>query len=88
MTLRRVAGLAGMVMHCPIHGARFGRIGGGGCFRPDMVVYLPGDRQIVVDAKTVLAAYLDAYEAQDDQQRQAPCVVTPIRCAPEWRHSV
>ena len=69
MTLRRVAELAGMVMHCDF--AEQDSVGSAeGLLRPDMVVYLPGDRQIVVDAKTVLAAYLDAYEAQDDQQRQ------------------
>ena len=70
MTLRRVAELAGMVAHCDfveqdtVSSAE-------GLLRPDMVVCLPGGRQIVVDAKTVLAAYLDAYEAQDEPQRQA-----------------
>src|SRR5690606_33861307 len=69
MTLRRVAELAGTVMHCDF--AEQDSVGSAeGLLRPDMVVYLPGDRQIVVDAKTVLAAYLDAYEAQDAQQRQ------------------
>ncbi len=70
MTLRRVAELAGMVPHCDF--MEQDSVGSmEGLLRPDMVVYLPGGRQIVVDAKTVLAAYLDAYEAQDDQQRQA-----------------
>ena len=70
MTLRRVAELAGMVAHCDF--MEQDSVGSmEGLIRPDMVVYLPGGRQIVVDAKTVLAAYLDAYEAQDDQQRQA-----------------
>ncbi|MDR4481338.1 MAG: DNA recombination protein RmuC [Nitrospira sp.] len=70
MTLRRVAELAGMVAHCDfVEQDSVGSMEG--LIRPDMVVYLPGGRQIVVDAKTVLAAYLDAYEAQDDQQRQA-----------------
>ena len=36
-----------------------------------MVVRLPGGRQVVVDAKTVLSAYLDAYECPDDTQRLA-----------------
>ena len=70
MTLRRVAELAGMVAHCDfVEQDTIGSVEG--LLRPDMVVCLPGGRQIVVDAKTVLAAYLDAYEAQDDQQRQA-----------------
>jgi DNA recombination protein RmuC len=76
MTLRRVAELAGMVAHCDfVEQDTIGSLEG--LIRPDMVVYLPGGRQIVVDAKTVLAAYLDAYEAEDDQKRQAtsapPC---------------
>ena len=70
MTLRRVAELAGMVAHCDfVEQDTIGSLEG--LIRPDMVVYLPGGRQIVVDAKTVLAAYLDAYEAEDDRQRQA-----------------
>lgn len=70
MTLRRVAELAGMVAHCDfIEQDTVSSMEG--LLRPDMVVCLPGNRQIVVDAKTVLAAYLDAYEAQDEQQKQA-----------------
>lgn len=70
MTLRRVAELAGMVAHCDfVEQDTVGSMDG--LLRPDMVVCLPGGRQIVVDAKTVLAAYLDAYETQNDQQRQA-----------------
>lgn len=68
LTLKRVAELAGMVQHCDFieqpsvtnEEARF---------RPDMVVRLPGGRQIIVDAKTVLSAYLDAHEAQNDVQQ-------------------
>ena len=70
MTLRRVAELAGMVAHCDFM-EQDSVDSMEGLLRPDMVVYLPAGRQIVVDAKTVLAAYLDAYEAQDDQQRQS-----------------
>lgn len=68
ITLRRVAELAGMVAQCdfveqPVFTDDMG------LSRPDMVVRLPGGRQVVVDAKTVLSAYLDAYECPDDAQR-------------------
>ncbi len=68
ITLKRVAELAGMVDHCDFVEQQ-SVTGEDGRFRPDMVVRLPGGRQIIVDAKTVLAAYLDAHEAQDDAQR-------------------
>lgn len=69
ITLKRVAELAGMVSHCDfveqdVAETEDSRL------RPDMVVQLPGGRQIVVDAKAVLAAYLDAHAAQDEAQRQ------------------
>ena len=41
-----------------------------GRLRPDMVVQLPGGRQIIVDAKTVLGGYLEAHEAADEERRQ------------------
>lgn len=68
ITLKRVAELAGMVEHCDFV-QQTTVTGEDGRFRPDMVVRLPGGRQIIVDAKTVLSAYLDAHEAQHDQQR-------------------
>ena len=70
ITLRRVAELAGMMAQCDfIEQVAVGQ--GDGNFRPDMVVRLPAGRQVVVDAKTVLSAYLDAYECQDEGQRRA-----------------
>ncbi|KAB2956171.1 MAG: DNA recombination protein RmuC [Thermoanaerobaculia bacterium] len=38
--------------------------------RPDMIVRLPGGKQIVIDAKAPLAAYLDAVEARDEDERR------------------
>lgn len=42
-----------------------------GRLRPDVIIRLPGERRIVVDAKTSMAAYLDAVEAVDDETREA-----------------
>ena len=42
-----------------------------GRLRPDIIIRLPGDRRIVVDAKTSMAAYLDAVDAVDGEGREA-----------------
>ena len=68
LTLKRVAELAGMVDHCDFV-EQLSITGDEGRLRPDMVVQLPGGRQIIVDAKTVLSAYLDAHEAQNETQQ-------------------
>ncbi len=68
LTLKRVAELAGMVDHCDF-AQQPSVTGDEGRFRPDMVVQLPGGRQIIVDAKTVLSAYLEAHEAQSEAQQ-------------------
>ncbi|MDH5640441.1 MAG: DNA recombination protein RmuC [Nitrospira sp.] len=68
ITLKRVAELAGMIDRCDFIEQQ-SVTGEDGRFRPDMVVLLPGERRIIVDAKTVLSAYLDAHEARDDGQR-------------------
>jgi DNA recombination protein RmuC len=69
ITLRRLVELAGMVEHCDfveqVHTESNGNI-----IRPDMVVRMPDQRQLVVDVKTPLDAYLSAAEAADDTQRQ------------------
>lgn len=69
ITLKRVAELAGMVNHCDFM-EQESVAGEQGRLRPDMVVQLPGGRQVVVDAKAVLSAYLESMEAVDDAQRQ------------------
>jgi DNA recombination protein RmuC len=68
LTLKRVAELSGMVEHCDF-AEQPSVTGDEGRFRPDMIVQLPGGRQIIVDAKTVLSAYLDAHEARNEAQQ-------------------
>jgi DNA recombination protein RmuC len=68
ITLKRVAELAGMVAHCDFLEQESVETDEGR-LRPDMVVQLPSGRQIVVDAKAVLSAYLEAHETQDEAQR-------------------
>jgi len=70
ITLKRAAELSGMAEHCDfLEQAVAGS--GKGSLRPDMVVSLPGNRQIVVDAKVPLMAYLDALETDDEQEQKA-----------------
>jgi DNA recombination protein RmuC len=42
-----------------------------GRLRPDVIVRLPGDRKLVIDAKCSLNAYLDACDEVDDAKREA-----------------
>ncbi len=70
LQLRRVAELAGMVAHCDFVEQAHVDSGSGG-LRPDMLVQLPGGREIVVDAKTPITAFIDAAEAIEDHDREA-----------------
>jgi DNA recombination protein RmuC len=70
ITLRRLVELAGMVEHCDFV-EQVHTVGGDDkIFRPDMIVNMPDQRQLVVDVKTPLDAYLAAAEAEDDVQRK------------------
>lgn len=70
MTLKRLAELAGMVEHCDFFEQEQVRSEEGAALRPDMIVRMPDGRDIVVDAKTPLDAYLSAMEASSDDEKQ------------------
>ena len=69
MQLRNVVEMAGMVAYCDfaeqvtVHDEER-------TLRPDLIVNMPGGKQVVVDAKAPLQAFLDAYEAGDDAERE------------------
>jgi len=67
LQLRRVVELAGMAAHCDFDE----QIVIDGRLRPDMVVRLAGGKNVVVDSKVSLAAYLEAAAMADDASREA-----------------
>jgi DNA recombination protein RmuC len=69
MTLKRVVELAGMSEHCDFTeqltvSSDQGRI------RPDLLVHLPAEREIVVDAKVSLDAYLEALASESEETKR------------------
>jgi len=65
MQLKRVVEMSGMSTHCDFL-EQVTLDNNEKKLRPDMVVHLPGERKIIIDAKAPLAAYLEALEAKDD----------------------
>jgi DNA recombination protein RmuC len=68
--LRKVVELAGMSSHCDFveqetMSSEAGRL------RPDLIVKLPGGKNIVVDSKASLQAYLDALETDNEDRRKS-----------------
>lgn len=66
--LRRVVELSGMLSYCDF----YEQVSVGsdeGIFRPDLIVKLPGGRQVVVDAKVPMEAYLDAMASSDEEMK-------------------
>jgi len=68
LTLKRVVELAGMSDHCDFT-EQVTVASEAGRMRPDLIVHLPGEREIVVDAKVALDAFLDAVASTSEEQR-------------------
>ncbi len=71
MQLHRVLEIAGMLEYCGDFEEQRTVTVGDRRLRPDVIVRLPGDKHIVIDAKSPLTAYLAALEAPDDVTRNA-----------------
>jgi DNA recombination protein RmuC len=68
ITLKRLVELSGMIAHVDFTEQQH-LLTDSGPIRPDMIVHMPEQRDIVVDVKTPLDAYLSAIEAQSDDER-------------------
>lgn len=70
LQLRRVVEMAGMLQRCDFD-EQPGLFSENGRLRPDLIVHLPGSKQIVVDAKVPLEQFLEAQTATDEASRVA-----------------
>jgi len=68
LTLKRIAELAGMVNHCDFYEQQQSDHSDSR-LRPDMIVRMPDQRELIVDAKTPLDAYLNATQTNDEKIR-------------------
>ncbi len=68
--LKRVVELAGMVDHCDFF-EQNSEDSQDGRQRPDMIIRLPGQKNIIVDAKTPINAYLEALDCTDEDKKKS-----------------
>jgi len=68
LQLKRVVELAGMVNHCDFYEQASETIEQNR-LRPDLIIRLPGKKQIIVDAKTPFEAYLEAVHSETEEKR-------------------
>lgn len=65
--LKRVVELAGLLNNCDFYEQK-SQIKDDKIYRPDLIVRLPGKKQIIVDAKTPIDAYLESQDQKDDNK--------------------
>lgn len=92
--LKRVVELAGMLNHCDFFEQQQ-EISDSGRLRPDLIVRLPGGRQVIIDAKVPLEAYLEAIHSEDeivrmqrfkDHARQVKAHIHSLGKKAYWEH--
>ncbi len=69
--LRRLVELAGMLPHCDFIEQPQQEDAEGRRYRPDMLIKLPNDKQIILDAKVPIKAYLEAQETHNDLRKKS-----------------
>ena len=69
--LKRIVELAGMLEQCDFFEKTSATSESGARQTPDLIVRLPGDASLIVDAKVPIDAYLDAVNAKEDGPRAA-----------------
>ncbi len=67
--LKRVVELAGMINHCDFYEQNVSSQEDG-LIRPDVIVKMAGGKQIIIDAKTPLNAYLEAIDLENEQEKE------------------
>ena len=77
--LKRVVEMAGMLDQCDFV-EQEQRLADESRLRPDMIVKLPGGRNIVIDAKTPLSAYLEAVESGDEAHQRSLLTQHALQC--------